>query len=136
MKYYKYSIWFILGLVISCSSQKTSKTTSPDKLVSEIEKKLGSEIKRENSFDNTHVLAWKEDNTSGTLVIRYGVWLISSGELIYAGSAIRGSVKWLDNTSLLVEDYPGIVDGDQTNFTFKIDINTKIKTPIREKQEL
>lgn len=136
MKSLKYAIWVILGLLISCNSQKSSKSIPPEKLASKIEKKLGSDAKKVNNFDNTHVLASKEDNTSGTLVLRYGVWLISSGELVYAGSAIRGSVKWLDNTSLLVEDYPGIVDGDKSNFTFKIDITTKIKTPINEKQEL
>ena len=136
MNSYKYTIWFVLGLLISCNSQKSSKSLSPEKLASAIEKKLGPKVTKANSFDNTHILAWTEDKSSGTLVIRFGVWVISSGELVYAGSAIRGSVEWLDNTSLLVEDYPGIVDGDQSNFKFKIDITTKIKTPINEKQEL
>ena len=136
MKCYKYAIGFILVLFISCNSQKTGKTTSPDKLDSIIEKKLGSGVKKENNFDNTFVLAWNEDNSSGTLVIRYGVWVITSGELLYADTAIRGNVKWLDNTSLLVEDYPGIVDGEQRNFKFKIDLTTKIKTPLHEKQDL
>ena len=136
MKYYKYAIWFVLGLLISCNSQKSSKSMSPEKLASAIEKKLDPDATKTNNFNNTHVLAWTEDNTSGTLVIRFGVWLISSGELVYAGSAIRGSVKWLDNTSLLVEDYPGIVDGEQSNFKFKIDLTTKVKTPLDEKKDL
>ena len=136
MNSYKYAIWFVLGLLISCNSQKSSKSMSPEKLASAIEKKLGPDATKANNFNNTHVLAWKEDKTSGTLVLRYGVWIILPGELVYAGSAIRGSVKWLDNTSLLVEDYPGIVDGEQSNFKFKIDLTTKVKTPLDEKKDL
>ena len=136
MKRYKYAFGILLIFLFSCSSLKTSKTTTPEKLVSIIEKELGLGAKHENNFDNTYVLAWREDDTSGTLVIRYGVWAIISGELLYADSAIRGSVKWLDNTSLLVEDYPGIIDGEQQNFKFKIDLNTKIKTPLHEKEDI
>ena len=136
MNSYKYAIWFVLGLLISCNSQKSSKSMSPEKVASAIEKKLGPDATKVNSFDNDHILAWTEDKSSGTLVVRYGVWVISSGELVYAGSAIRGSVKWLDNTSLLVEDHPGIVDGEKNNFKFKIDLTTKIKTPLNEKKDI
>ena len=109
---------------------------SPENLASAIEKKLGPDATKANNYNNTHVLAWNEDNTSGTLVLRYGVWVISSGEQVYAGSAIRGSVKWLNNTSLLVEDYPGIIDGEHGSFKFKIDLTTKVKTPLDEKKDL
>lgn len=132
----KYLLLLHLVLTMSCGTQNTGSTSYPDKLNSLITKKLGKEASQENNFDKTFVLAWSEDNRSGTPIIRYGVWVIATGELKYAGTAIRGNVKWLDNTSLLVEDYPGIDDGDNQEYKYKIDVNTKIKTPLHGKKDL
>lgn len=126
----------VIIVLASCKTQPVSKTISGDQLTQRIEKKLTPNANRENNYDNTYVLGWREDESNGTLVIRYGVWKIKTAELIYAGTALRGSVKWLDNTSLLVEDYPGTVDDNNQNFKFKIDLKSKVKTPLHEKKDL
>jgi hypothetical protein len=136
MTNYKYLFLITLALIFGCSSQKTGNTVSSKKLTHLLERKLGNKINKEDNFDKTYVLAWNEDTESGISIIRYGVWVIATGELLYAGSAIKGSVVWLDNKSLLVEDYPGIVDGEEQKFKFKVDLETKIKTPIYEKKDL
>ena len=114
-------------LLVSCKSQQA--TTAAD-ISNSIEKKLGQGANEKNNFDNTYVLGWRDDDSNGTLVVRYGVWDIKTGALIYANTALRGSVQWLDNTSLLVEEVPGTVDDGSKNYKFKIDVNTKVKTPI------
>jgi hypothetical protein len=128
-----------IGLILelaSCKIQPVNKTVTSDHLTEAIEKKLEPGAKRVNNYDNTYVLSWREDSSSGTLVIRYGVWEIKTAKLIYAGTALRGSVKWLDNTSLLVEDYPGTVNDGSQKYKFRIDLTTKIKTPLNEKKDL
>jgi hypothetical protein len=123
-------------VLISCKTQQVNLKFSADQLTKQIGTKLGEEYQTKNNNAGTYVLGWREDNSSGTLVIRYGVWDITSGALIYANTALRGSVQWLDNTSLLVEEYPGIIDGENQNFKFKIDLNTKVKTPLYEKKDI
>ncbi len=124
-----------LLVIVSCKAQKTSRITN-DGLDNLIAKRLGTVVSKTNNFDGSYVLAWSEDNQSGTPIIKYGVWVIETGELIFANTAIRGNVKWLDNTSLLVEDYPGIVEGDRQNYKFKIDLKTKVKIPLYEKENI
>jgi hypothetical protein len=119
-------------VLASCKTQPVRTAVPGDQLSWEIEKKLDSNAKRANNFNNTYVLGWREDRSSGTLVIRYGVWEIKTANLIYAGTALRGSVKWLDNTSLLVEDYPGTVNDGSNKYKFKVDLTTKVKTPLYE----
>ena len=123
-------------VLISCKTQQVNLKFSAEQLTKQIGTKLGEEYQTKNNNAGTYVLGWREDNSSGTLVIRYGVWDITSGALIYANTALRGSVQWLDNTSLLVEEYPGIIDGENQNFKFKIDLNTKVKTPLYEKKDI
>lgn len=123
-------------VLISCKTQQVNLKFSADQLTKQIETKLGEEYQTKNNNADTYVLGWREDNSSGTLVIRYGVWDIGTGVLIYNNTALRGSVQWLDNTSLLVEEYPGIIDGENQNFKFKIDLNTKVKTPLYEKKDI
>jgi hypothetical protein len=123
-------------VLISCKTQQVNLKFSADQLTKQIGTKLGEKYQTKNNNADTYVLGWREDNSSGTLVIRYGVWDITSGALIYANTALRGSVQWLDNTSLLVEEYPGIIDGENQNFKFKIDLNTKVKTPLYEKKDI
>ena len=123
-------------MLIGFKTQQVKTDVSADQLTNTIEKKLGDNTSRINNYDNTYVLGWREDNSSGTLVVRYGVWEIKTGILIYNNTALRGSVQWLDNTSLLVEEVPGIVDGESRNFKFKIDLNTKVKTPLHEKKDI
>jgi len=132
----KTSIILLILVVVGCNTTKQSNTLGQDGLERIIAKKLGTQTTKINNTGNTMILAWTKDDTSGTTIIRYGVWLISSGELIYADTAKRGSVKWLNDDSLIVEDYPGIIDGDNTNFKFKIDLRTKIKIPFDDKKNL
>lgn len=128
---------FFLGTIIvlaSCKTQQVKTVISADQLTNNIEQKLGNNHSQTNNYDNTYVLGLREDASSGTLVIRYGVWEIKTGNLIYAGTALRGSVQWLDNSSLLVEDIPGTVDDGKQRYKFKIDLNTKIKTPLNDEE--
>ena len=114
-------------LLVSCKSQQATTTVG---ISNTIEKKLGQGAFEKNNFNNTYVLGWQDDDSNGTLVVRYGVWEINTGVLIYANTALRGSVQWLDNTSLLVEEVPGTIDDGTKNYKFKIDVTTKVKTPI------
>ena len=129
---------FFFGTIIvlaSCKTQQVKNIVSADHLTRNIEKTLGNNFSQINNYDNTYVLGWREDNSSGTIVIRYGVWEIKTGVLIYNSTALRGSVQWLDNTSLLVEDYPGTVDDGKQNYKFKIDLKSKIKTPLNKDEK-
>jgi hypothetical protein len=116
-------------VLISCKTQQANLNFSADQLTKQIGTKLGEKYQTKNNNTVTYVLCWREDNSSGTLVIRYGVWDINTGVLIYANTALRGSVQWLDNTSLLSEEYTGTVDDGHQNHRFKIDLNTKVKIP-------
>ena len=127
----KYFLLIVILLVASCKSQKSSGINN-DNLDDLIVKKLGTNTNKTKNFNGNYILAWAEDNTSGTRLIRYCVWELEKGELIYAGTALRGNVKWLDNTTLLVEELPGIVDSEQQNYKFKIDLNTRVKVPLIE----
>ena len=122
-------------MLASCKTQQVKNIVSADHLTRNIEKTLGNNFSQINNYDNTYVLGWREDNSSGTIVIRYGVWEIKTGVLIYNSTALRGSVQWLDNTSLLVEDYPGTVDDGKQNYKFKIDLKSKIKTPLNKDEK-
>ena len=136
MLFFKGLFFGAIFVLLGCKTQQVKTVVSTDQLSNSIEKKLGNNTSRINNYDNTYVLAWREDNSSGTLVVRYGVWEIKTGILIYNNTALRGSVQWLDNTSLLVEEVPGIIDGESRNFKFKIDLNTKVKTPLHEKKDI
>jgi len=136
MNFLKNTLLIIILVLAGCKSQQGNQSVSEEQLVNKIETKLGENPILINNFDASFVLAYREDKSSGTLVIRFGVWVISTGELIYAGTAMRGKVEWLDNESLLVEDYPGIVDENNPVAKFKIDLKTKIKTPLHEKKDL
>jgi len=133
MIFFKNYILILLLLFIGCKTQKTG-SVSIDKLDSIIAKKLGADNTKSKNFEGSYILAFSDENNGGTTIIRYGVWEISSGELIYAGTAVRGNVKWLDNTTLLVEDYPGIVEEGRQNYKFRVDLNTKVKTPVYESE--
>lgn len=122
-------------VLICCKTQQVSKVFSADQLSKQIEIKLGENYQTINNNTDTYVLGWREDKSSGTLVIRYGVWDIKTGVLIYANTALRGSVQWLDNTSLISEEYPGTVDDGHQNYKFKIDLNTKVKIPLNENKQ-
>jgi hypothetical protein len=126
----------LLTFFTACKSQQGNKEISATKLSQRMEQKLGKELTSVNNFDNTYVLSWGEDSSDGTLVLRYGVWIIKTGELLYAGTAISGKVEWLNNTSLLLEEYPGIIDEDNPNYKFKIDLITKIKMPLHDEKDL
>lgn len=133
MTFFKNCLLMILILFLGCKAQNTS-SVSKEKLYSIIAKKLGDANEQTKNFDGSYVLAFAEENNGGTAIIRYGVWVINSGELIYTGTAIRGNVKWLDNTSLMVEDYPGIVEEGRQNYKFRVDLNTKVKTPVYDNE--
>jgi hypothetical protein len=122
-------------LLASCKTQQLNTPITSAELTSNLEKKLGLGANQKNNFDDTYVLGWREDNTSGTLVVRYGVWEIKTGALIYANTTLRGGVQWLDNNSLLVEEYLGTVDDGTQIHKFKIDLNTKIKIPLSENEK-
>jgi hypothetical protein len=122
-------------LLASCKTQQLNTPITSAELTSNLEKKLGQGANQKNNFDDTYVLGWREDNTSGTLVVRYGVWEIKTGALIYANTTLRGGVQWLDNNSLLVEEYLGTVDDGTQIHKFKIDLNTKIKIPLSENEK-
>ncbi len=137
MNYYNHLYWVGLLLFIGCKSSSTGSSAATTAQINQkITQKLGDSFTTSNNTQNTYVLAWKEDRSSGTMVLRYGVWSLSSAELVYAGSAINGKVTWLDNESLLVDDYPGIIDGDKQTYQYKIDLKTKTKIPLNEKADL
>ena len=122
-------------VLICCKTQQVNKVFSVEQLAKKIALKLGENYQTKNNSADNYVLGWREDKSSGTLVIRYGVWDIKTGALIYANTALRGSVQWLDNNSLLSEEYPGTVDDGQQNYKFKIDLNTKVKIPLNENKK-
>jgi len=126
------AIFIVIG---GCKTQQAQKAISAEQLNQKVVAKLGDTANHINNQNNSYMLCWTEEEGSGTLVIKYGVWVIETGELLYANTAIRGSVAWLDNNALLVKDYPGIMDGEKQNTKFKIDLKTKIKTPINDKED-
>jgi len=135
MLFSKGSFFAVIILMAGCKTQQINTPITSAELTSNLEKKLGQGANQKNNFEDTYVLGWREDNTSGTLVVRYGVWEVKTGALIYANTALRGSVQWLDNNSLLVEEYLGTVDDGKQNHKFKIDLNTKIKIPLSENEK-
>lgn len=123
-------IAFTFILLAGCKSQQSSTKDNSDALTLSITKKLGGMAERQNNFNKTHVLAWSKVDRSAQPMLRYGVWEISSAELILAGSAVDGKVVWLDNTTLLVDDYKGLEGTDSPANRYKIDINTQVRVPI------
>ena len=133
----KYLLAGMLVLIAGCrSAQKATDSRLPaDQLARKITAKLGEDYQQAENYDHTMVLAWREDTSPGLRIVRFGVWRLSNGELVYAGAGKNGKVEWLDNTHLLLEDYPGIVDGDQQQYRFKIDLTTQTKIPIDESEK-
>jgi hypothetical protein len=96
---------------------------------------LGELAERQNNFNNTYVLAWTKLDRSAQPLLRYGVWDKKSAELVIAGTAVDGKVEWLDNTTLIIEDYSDIKDDKSPPNRYKIDINTQVRIPITEQPD-
>ncbi len=137
MTFSKYLLAGIILLITGCrSAQKAADgRLSADQLAKKIATKLGDDYQQAENYDHTMILAWREDTSSGLRIVRFGVWRLSNGELVYAGTGKNGKVEWLDNTHLLLEDYPGIVDGDKQQYRYKIDLTTQTKIPIDESEK-
>ena len=131
MRLNKNILVLVMLIFASCKSQNLGSHAG-DKLDDKMARKLGSNMTKTKNFEGNYTLAWAEDRKSGTPLLRYGVWESETNELIYAGTALRGKVEWLDNNSLLVEEYPGIVEHGKQNYKFKIDLNSKVKSPLYE----
>ena len=97
---------------------------------------MGGEYTVENNSKGNLQLTWNTKDSGGTPVLKYAVWDLEKAEMIYSGTAIRGEVSWLSDTVLEVYDYPGIINDENPLYRYKIDINTKVKTPIREAEKL
>jgi len=80
------------------------------------------------STDGAFLLVWVEDSSSGTLMTRYIVWNTKTHDQQYKGSFRGSHITWLDNSHLLVEVVPGIVDESNKNFHYKINVIDKTKT--------
>jgi len=117
----------------SCSSQKQLSAIKVDEVISEF---LGSPFESETNSSNDLVLAWRLDKRNKPEILRYAVWEVKSGQQIYSGTALQGKVKWLDEMSLEVHDYPGIIDDQNPLYRYKIDLKTKSKTPLSEENRL
>jgi len=128
IKYLAISIIMLAG----CKAQQAGSSEAKDDVTTSINKKLGAFADRQNNFNNTYVLAWTKLDKSAQPLLRYGVWNIKSAELVLAGTAVDGKVEWLDNTTLIVEDYDGIRDDNTLPNRYKIDIKTQVRIPITE----
>ena len=133
MSHFVYVVLLVSVVVSGC---RTQKAVSSDNLKAGIEEKLEGDYKSVSNSSNTKVLAWEEDNSSGTKVIRFGVWEITSGNQVYYGSIIQGKVEWLSDTVLYLEDSKGIVVNGRQIFKYKLDLLTKKKTIINGKVDL
>jgi hypothetical protein len=131
-------IIFLLPIIIflACKAQQSGNEASNSQLNRKIVNKIGYEFNSANNFDDSMVLSWTESDSNGTLLLKYGVWIIETGELLYYDTAIGGKVEWLDNNSLIVTETPGITDEDNQHYKYKIDLNTKIKIPLDAKEDL
>ncbi|MEN8248084.1 MAG: hypothetical protein ABFS32_04075 [Bacteroidota bacterium] len=126
----------ILSMVLILVSCKTQKSIYSVVLTSDIKDKIGTPYSTVNNSGNEYVLAWNEDNSTGTTVVHFGVWEINTGDEIYQGTAIKGKVEWLNETALYLEDYKGIVENGVQIFKYKIDLLTKKKTTLHGKVDL
>lgn len=120
-------------LFIACGTQKT---TPPAKLETSIKDFMGQEFSSEKNSTNNLLLTWTVNNTNDTPVLKYAVWNIATGDKVYSGAAIRGKVSWLTEMTLELYDYPGIIDDNNPLYRYKIDLTTKTRTALGEKNEL
>ena len=123
----------MLAVLSAC---KTQKLSSGKELKDSIATTFEGTYESANNADNTMVLVWKEDVSSGTRVVHFGVWEINSARKLYYDSIIQGHVKWMSETELYFEDYKGIVVEGKQVFKYKLDLVTKRKTVLNGKEEL
>lgn len=123
-------IILLLGFIsLSCQSQRQK---SSDDLNSTIKQYFQAEYTSKTNENTLLTLAWITSDKGGTPVLKYAVWNNKSEEIIYEGTAIRGKVEWLDDYSILVVDYPGIINDESQLYRYKINIKTKVKTILNE----
>ena len=120
-------------LLYGCGVQKTG---SKSELSKEISSFLGDNYQSASNDSGNMILAWKMLEEAGTPILKYAVWETETRKLVYSAKAIRGKVSWLENDALEVYDYPGIIDDENPLYRYKIDLNTKSKTPLSEKNRL
>ena len=132
MRVLHYTLFSFAVLLISCSSQKQHKGN----LGIEITKFMEGEYKSVNNDNDSLMLTWNTRDNNSIPVLKYAVWNLKTGERIYSGTAIRGKVSWLSDSELELYDYPGIIDDDNPLYRYKIDLNTKTKTALREENKL
>lgn len=127
------SVYIVLTILVLVSGCKSQKTISGGKLLSEIVMAIGDDYQTVENSNHTFMLAWAEDISSGTKVIKFGVWEIATGIQVYKDSIIEGKVQWMNDTALYLEDAKGIVDEGTQIIQYKIDLLTKTKTRLNGK---
>ena len=118
----------VLTILLSCKTQPSTQD-SLTAVKEVIATKLGGIYDSSVSSNKEHILAWTKKDRSATPMLHFGVWQVESGDLLYSGSAIDGSVKWLDDTTLLLTE---LADKSKLGVynQFRIEILTKVKTPL------
>lgn len=114
--------------MISCKTQRIAKQAG--NLEEVITRYLKSNYQQQDSFNHDYALAWSTKTKNGTTSTKYGVWDKESALLLYSGVSVNGTVAWLDNENILVEEMYGIENQDNGMQQYKINILTKVKIPI------
>jgi hypothetical protein len=117
-------------LLIGCASQQ--QTSSKNILDLAIKEYFKSDYSSKLNSNKELTLAWVTDNSAGVPVLKYTIWNTSKEVLVYSGSAIRGKVDWLDNSTIVVDDYPGIINDESPLYRYKINVLTKVKSALNE----
>ena len=114
----------IVSLVLfldACNSQKVKESARLNKVITEF---MGEGFESAANASQSLLLTWVSHETNETPILTYAVWDIQKAEKIYSGTAIRGKVAWLDDMSLELYDYPGIIDDNNPLYRYKIDLIT------------
>jgi len=122
--------FLILGVflnLLSCVIRNNTLSIDKD-LYEKIELVQGSPFEQSLNTKGSFLLIWKLDEASGVPITKYSIWNTDTHNQQYSGSFRCREIHWLDNTHLLFEEIPGIVDQNNLNFQYKIDVIEKTKT--------
>lgn len=115
----------VLFAPIGCKSLQGDLNES---ITNKIQEELGDNYTMKQNDNGTYVLAWKDKILTGTRVVHFVVFEVGSGRLIFNDTGIQGKVEWVDNTTLYLEDYKGIVENGAPVYKYRINLKSRKKT--------